>query len=78
MFFRDSCQREVARRGGVAGWIRNRNDGAVEVVFEGEPAAVEAMVGWCRTGPPRARVDRVDVVDEEPEGLTHFRVKGWD
>jgi acylphosphatase len=78
VFFRDSCQREVARRGGVAGWVRNTNDGAVEAVFEGEPGAVDAMVTWCRGGPPRARVDRVDVVEEQAEGLTQFRVRGWD
>lgn len=77
VFFRDSCQREAARMG-VAGWVRNRNDGAVEAVFEGAPDAVDAMVRWCRTGPPRARVDRVQVIDEEPEGLTRFSVKGWD
>ena len=77
VFFRDSCQREAARVH-VAGWVRNRNDGAVEAAFEGEPAGVDAMVAWCRNGPPRARVDRVDVIDEEPEGLSGFRVKGWD
>lgn len=58
----------------VTGWIRNRNDGAVEAVFEGDEHAVGALVAWCRTGPPRARVDRVDVLDEQPEGLTGFRV----
>ena len=77
VFFRDSCQREAARVG-VAGWVRNRNDGAVEAVFEGADDAVDAMVRWCRTGPPRARVERVQVVDEGPEGLTRFTVKGWD
>jgi acylphosphatase len=58
--------------------VRNRNDGAVEAVFEGGDDAVEAMVSWCRQGPPRARVDRVEVVDEPAEGLRGFRVKGWD
>ena len=77
VFFRDSCRREAAV-GGAAGWVRNRNDGAVEAVFEGPAAVVEALVAWCRHGPPRARVDQVDVVDEAPEGLTGFRVKGWD
>ena len=77
MFFRDSCQREAARRR-VSGWVRNRNDGAVEAVFEGDDDAVDAMVAWCRQGPPRARVDRVEVIDEAAEGLRGFRVKGWD
>jgi acylphosphatase len=77
VFFRDTCQRE-AIVAGVAGWVRNRNDGAVEAVFEGPAAAVDAMVAWCRQGPPRARVDHVEVMEETPEDLSGFRVKGWD
>lgn len=73
VFFRDSCARE-ARAAGVAGSIINRADGRVEAVFEGEPAAVEALVAWCRTGPARARVDHVEVSDEEPSGERAFRV----
>lgn len=76
VFFRDSCQREAARLH-VAGWVRNRNDGAVEAVFEGDAEGVGAMVEWCRHGPPRARVDSVSVVDEPAEGLTSFRVTGF-
>ena len=71
VFFRDST-REAAGREGVAGWARNRDDGAVEVVLEGPPEAVESLVGYCRTGPVNARVDRVDSSDEDPEGLTGF------
>jgi acylphosphatase len=77
VFFRDTCQREAAAAG-VTGWIRNRGDGAVEAVFEGEADAVERMVQWCRHGPSGARVDRVDVTDEQPEGERTFRVAGWD
>ena len=73
VFFRASCQREAARRG-VAGWVSNRPDGAVEAVFEGEDAAVDALVSWCRQGPPHADVSGVDVSEEEPEGLSGFRV----
>jgi acylphosphatase len=73
VFFRDSTQTEAESRG-VAGWVRNREDGAVEAVFEGDPAAVEALVGFCRSGPSRAEVDRVDVDEEEPEGLDRFEV----
>ena len=74
VFFRDSTQEEAARRG-VAGWVRNRDDGAVEAVFEGGPDAVEAMVRFCREGPSRAEVDRVDESEEEPEGLSGFDVR---
>ena len=74
VFFRASCQREAAARG-VAGWVSNRPDGAVEAVFEGDDAAVEALVEWCRQGPPHAVVAGVDVTDEEPEGLSRFSVR---
>jgi acylphosphatase len=74
VFFRASCQREAAARG-VAGWVSNRSDGAVEAVFEGEEVAVSALVQWCRQGPPHADVLRVDVGDEEPEGLSSFSVR---
>jgi acylphosphatase len=74
VFFRDTASREASRRG-VAGWIANRPDGAVEAVFEGQPDAVEAMVEFCSSGPRRADVDRVDATDEEPEGLQGFDVR---
>jgi acylphosphatase len=77
VFFRDSCQRAAADAG-VSGWVRNRRDGAVEAVFEGEPDAVEAMVSWCRLGPSHARVDQVEVTTEEPQGERGFRVSGYD
>jgi acylphosphatase len=73
VFFRDSTQTEAESRG-VAGWVRNRDDGAVEAVFEGDPAAVEALVEFCRSGPSHAEVERVDVDEQEPEGLDRFEV----
>lgn len=73
VFFRDSTRRAAESRG-VAGWVRNREDGAVEAVFEGELEAVESMVRLARDGPGHAFVDRLDVNDEEPEGLTGFRI----
>jgi acylphosphatase len=73
VFFRDSC-RELARAEHVAGHCRNLMDGTLEAVFEGPPAAVERMVAWCRTGPPRALVERVDVFAEEPVGEGGFRI----
>ena len=61
VFFRDSARREAEARG-VAGWITNRPDGAVEAVFEGDPDAVAALVDFCRRGPRGAdvRVGRRD------------------
>lgn len=73
VFFRDTCVRE-ARRAGVSGWVRNEPDGTVAAVFQGPPSAVDQMVRWCHEGPPRARVERVDVTDTEPGGATTFDV----
>lgn len=73
VFFRDTCRREAAGRG-VAGWVTNRSDGAVEAVFEGRPEQVEAMVEWSHHGPPAAVVTRVNVLDEPAEGLSDFRM----
>ena len=60
VFFRDSA-RERARAHGVAGWVTNRSDGAVEAVLEGTPEAVDRVVRFLKTGPPRASVEHVDV-----------------
>lgn len=73
--FRFAVER-AARSHGVAGWVRNLPDGAVEAVFEGEPDDVEALVDLCRRGPRGADVERVDVEAESPEGLAGFRVAG--
>ena len=74
VFFRDSTREEAERRG-VAGWVRNRDDDAVEAVFEGDPGAVDALVEFCRSGPSRAEVDDVEVSEEEPEGASGFEVR---
>jgi acylphosphatase len=74
VFFRDSARREASSRG-VAGWVANRDDGAVEAVFEGAEDAVAELVEWCRSGPSRADVRDVEVVEEEPEGLDGFTVR---
>lgn len=63
-----SNARERARKAGVNGWIRNLSDGRVEFVFEGETEAVDALLEWCETGPPRASVGAVEVEDESPTG----------
>jgi acylphosphatase len=71
--FRASVEQR-ARARGVAGWVRNRPDGAVEAVFEGDPEAVEALVEYCRGGPRGSHVDRVDVTDGPVRGESGFRV----
>ena len=74
MFFRDTTRR-LAERHGLAGWVRNNWDGTVEAVFEGDGEAVERLVAFMREGPRGAHVDRVDVSDEQPEGLAGFDVR---
>jgi acylphosphatase len=74
VFFRDSTRSEAARRG-VAGWVTNRSDGAVEAAFEGSAADVEALVEFMRSGPRQADVRDVETVEEEPEGLDGFSVR---
>jgi acylphosphatase len=74
VFFRDSTQQEAESRG-VAGWVTNRSDGAVEALFEGSPEAVEELVAFARNGPSRADVSDVEVSDVEPEGHSGFSVR---
>ena len=74
VFFRDSVRRHALDRG-LAGWVCNRDDGAVEAVFEGEPADVEELVAFCRSGPENATVESVEVSDEDPTGEQGFQVR---
>jgi acylphosphatase len=71
--FRYSLARAAEARG-VAGWARNRADGTLEAVFEGEPERVDSLVRLCREGPRGAEVERAELSDEDPEGLTRFDV----
>ena len=73
VWFRDSC-REVARREGVGGFVRNASDGTVVAELEGAAPAVDRVVTWCRQGPPRARVDAVAVETVPQLGDQRFRV----
>ena len=62
VFFR-ATTREEARARGLTGWVRNAPDGRVEAEVQGDPAAVEELIAECRTGPPMARVEDVEVAD---------------
>ena len=66
----------AATREGILGWVRNTSDGRVEVSAEGDAEAVERFERRLRHGPPRARVERVDVDDVMPSGHeTGFTVR---
>lgn len=73
VFFRDTTRR-LAEQRGVAGWVRNNGDGTVEAVFEGEAGGVDRLLAFAHEGPRGARVERVEVGEEQPEGLRGFRV----
>jgi acylphosphatase len=74
VFFRSTCRREAQSRG-VTGWVRNRPDGTVEAVLEGEPDAVDGVIAWAHQGPPAAWVSRVEVTEEDPVGERSFQVR---
>ena len=74
VFFRAET-RARAESLGLSGAVRNLPDGAVEAVFEGDPARVESMVEWCRRGPEGASVEDVEVSSEEATGERGFDVR---
>ena len=75
VFFRSRTKREADSRD-VKGWVRNRDDGGVEAVFEGDEEAVKAMVEFCKRGPAGAKVTEVDVAWENYAGeFREFEIK---
>ena len=67
VFFRMETRRAAVGYG-VSGWVRNRSDGTVEAIFEGDRAQVDAVVEWCRQGPAHAHVTDVNVSWEDYTG----------
>jgi len=67
VFFR-ACTRDEARQLGLAGWVRNRADGSVEVEAEGTKDALNRLLIWCQRGSPASRVDQVEASWSEPTG----------
>ena len=74
VFFRDSVRR-LAREHGVTGWARNNADGSVEALLEGPGEAVERVIAFCHEGPPDARVESLEVCEQEPAGMSEFTVR---
>ena len=72
--FRASTRRK-AQELGVGGWVKNLPDGRVEAVFEGDEEDVKKMVEWCHKGPRLARVEDVEVEEENPKGEDSFRIR---
>jgi acylphosphatase len=67
--------RVEAQRLRVAGWVRNRSDGAVEAEVEGEASAVDAMLAWFDEGPPGANVTMLTTTDLTPTGEQGFQIR---
>lgn len=59
VYYRESMKQE-AKRLGLTGWVRNRKDGCVEALVQGEADTLNEILDWCRRGPPAARVDKVE------------------
>jgi acylphosphatase len=64
--FRDAAV-QAAFTLGIQGWVRNRRDGSVEAFAQGDEAAVERFVQWCRRGPPLARITDISASDADPD-----------
>lgn len=73
--YRWACEHE-AQSLGVHGWVRNRDDGAVEIAAEGDAAAVQRLVDWARHGPRHSHVERVEVSERPVERLDGFEITG--
>lgn len=71
VFFRDTC-RKKAGEAGIAGSAANLPDGRVEIFLEGDEGAVQSVIDWCHEGTPQARVDSVEVTEQEPTGESGF------
>jgi acylphosphatase len=67
VYFRQNTK-QVATRHGIAGWVRNLDDGRVEAIFEGDETSINEVIEWCHVGPPKAQVDDVTVKFEKYAG----------
>ena len=67
---------EMASELGVRGWVRNLPDGSVDAFLEGDERSVRRVLEWAKLGPPRARVDRVEVEPSFPRNHRDFRIHG--
>jgi acylphosphatase len=74
VYYRATAERE-ARHHGLTGWVKNRKDGSVEMVIEGEEDAVKDFLAWAQVGPSTARVDKVETRWRSYTGeFTDFRI----
>ena len=74
VFYRDWTV-ATARALGLCGWVRNLADGRVEILAEGKPESVAALIGKCREGSPASEVRSLDVLQVDPQGFGGFERK---
>jgi len=72
--YRAWAVREAGRRN-LRGWVRNRLDGSVEILFSGVEAHVASMIEACREGPFAAQVERVLATEDEDDGSPDFSAR---
>ena len=73
VFYR-ATTKETADSLGITGWVKNREDGCVEMMASGTDKEIEALIAWCWEGPKRASVTNVIVADKESEIFTGFSI----
>lgn len=71
-----SSMAHLASNLSVRGWVRNLPDGSVEAFLEGDERNVKRVLDWARLGPPRARVDKIEVEATSPRNHRDFRIHG--
>jgi len=71
-----SSMAQLASDLGVRGWVRNLPDGTVEAFLEGDERRVKRIIDWAKFGPPRARVDKLEVEPATPRNHRDFRIHG--
>ena len=74
VYFRASTM-DTALELGITGFVRNEPDGSVYIEAEGSPEAVEGLIIWCNTGPPRARVEKVEITEGDPVHFGRFELR---
>lgn len=75
VLFRDSTRRK-AKKLNLVGWVMNQEDGTVQVMAEGKEENLKQLIKWCYNGPMLAKVDKIDIVWQEPTGqFNKFEIK---
>lgn len=73
VFFREFIK-ENAERQDVKGFVRNLEDGRIEIFLEGDTNSVNKMIELCRSGPKHAQISNIEVKDETFQGFKEFKV----